>query len=246
MPIIPQFSTATADITGAAIFTFPDVPQGELWCGTTSIPNAPSDVTAMVTASGLLIGSMHGQGSFGPWTCDHSQKLAISATGLTPGAQYQAVWHADSKGREFSTYPAVITTSVAGTVAIAQPVSVVGTVTANQGSPPWQVTVSNFPATQPVSGTVTALPQLAAAVTAGQVTMTGAAVQLPSHGATQGVMLRAPAANTHPLEIGPAGVATTTGLILDPASSTPLLPVSNSNALYAIGTGPDVISFVVT
>jgi hypothetical protein len=33
---------------------------------------------------------------------------------------------------------------------------------------------------------------------------------------------------------------------MDPGKITPLLPVTNSDVLYAIGTSPDVLSFLVT
>jgi len=107
MPIVPLTVAEVADDNGEAVFLFPDVPVGELWSGTTAIPNAETTALATVTAGGILVGSMQGPSSYGPWTVDHSQRLAISAGGLTPGVQYVAVWHADTKGAEFSTYPAV-------------------------------------------------------------------------------------------------------------------------------------------
>jgi hypothetical protein len=130
------------------------------------------------------------------------------------------------------------------------PLQVTGTVTADQGGPPWAVdgtvSVGNFPATQPVSGTVTAAAQLAGSAPVGALTMTGSPVQLPNLGATQGVTLSAPVANTHPIAIGGPAVTATTGFVLDPGHITPLLPVVNADLLYAIGTGPDVLTLVVT
>jgi hypothetical protein len=143
--IVPQHATATADGEGDAVFTFPDVPQGELWCGTTTIPGAPDGAVGTVTASGELLGAVYGPGSYGPWICGSSRKLAIAVSGLAAGTQYQAVWHADDKGTAFSTYPAPITATVSGAVTIPVPLEVDGT-----------VDVGNFPATQPVSGEVTA------------------------------------------------------------------------------------------
>lgn len=107
MPIVALNVAEVADANGDATFQFPDVPLGQLWSGTTAIPNADVFCTATVTASGLLLGSMQGPASYGPWTVDHSQRLTISATGLVAGTQYIAVWHADTMGKEFSTYPAV-------------------------------------------------------------------------------------------------------------------------------------------
>lgn len=231
MAIVPQLTSATADPVGDAVFMFPDVPQGELWSGTTTIPGAPAAALSIVTTGGQLVGSMQGPGSYGPWTVDHSRRLAISTSGLVPDAQYVAVWHADSKGAEFSTYPAPITTAVSGTVNIPQPVEVdvLGSVLVDQGSPPWE--------TQSV---------LAPVVSAGQLVMAGAALQLPAHAASEGVVLSAPTANTHPIALGPAGVTMTTGLLLEPGQLSPLLPVQNSSVLYADGNAPDVLSFLVT
>lgn len=230
MPIVPQHASATADASGDATFTFPDVPQGEIWCGTTQIPGAPATAVGMVTASGELIGQTTGSGSFGPWTCGSSRHLVISITGLTPHQQYQAIWHADSSGASFSTYPAAITpTTVAG-----------------GGS----VDVANFPAVQTVDGTVDVGnfpgPPLAPSVASGQVTMTGAAVPLPSHVPVVGVVLSAPASNVQPVSIGNPGVTAGTGLILSPGQApTPVLPVANSDVLSVIGTSSDVVSFLV-
>jgi hypothetical protein len=221
MAIIPQYATATAGAGGGAVFMFPDVPQGELWCGTTNVPNAPTSFVGIVTASGQLLGQMNGAGSFGPWTCDYSQTLAITGSGLTPGTQYTAVWHADSRGAEFSTYPAPITPTV-----VSGPI--IGT-----------VDVGNFPPVQTVDGSVTVLPSLAGAVIGGSVTMTGAPVTLPAHSATQGVVLAAPLTNIHPVSLNG-------GFVLDADHETPLLPVSNSDLFIATGTGPDVLTFLVT
>jgi hypothetical protein len=220
MSIITQHATAVADTGGQASFVFPDVPMGELWSGTTSIPLAPPSAVSTVTAGGLLVGAMYGPGSYGPWTVDHSSRLIISSAGLTPSTQYQAVWHADDKGATYSTYPAPITPTVSGSVAIPVPVP------ASQ-SGPWTMTVSNFPST------------LAAVAPGGLVTMTGAAVTLPAHSATAGVVLAARSTNA-------AAITIDTGLEIDAGQMTPLLPVANSNVLSARGTSGDVLSFLVT
>jgi hypothetical protein len=232
MAIVPQHATATADVDGDATFLFPDVPQGELWSGTTQISGAPSTAVSVVTGGGEYFGDMFGPGSYGPWTCSSSQKLVITTTGLTPHAQYEAVWHADDKGASYSTYPAPIT-----------PVAVGGGGT---------VDVANFPAIQQVDGTVGVTgtvmtePNFATSVRSGQVTMTGSAVTLPSNVPVQGVVLTAPASNGHAISVGGAGVTASTGMILSPGQApTPVLPVDNANVLSAIGTSGDVLSFLV-
>ena len=247
MAIVPQHADATADGSGDAVFMFPDVPQGELWTGTTQIAGAPSTAVGVVTGGGEYFGEMFGPGAYGPWTCGATRRLAISASGLTPGVQYQAVWHADDKGEQNATYPAPIT-----------PTTVVGGGVVDIGNfPPIQtvdgtVDVGNFPATQTVAGavtvtgTVTADPALVAVVKSGQVAMTGSIVNLPSNAASQGVALTAPASNAGPIAVGAALVAPGTGMILSPGQApTPVLPVANSSALHAIGTSGDVLSFLV-
>lgn len=234
MPIVPQHAVATADGDGDATFVFPDVPQGTVYCGTTQISGAPSTAVGVVTGSGEYFGDMYGPGSYGPWTCGSTQKLAISATGLTPGTQYEAVWHADSEGAKTSTYPAPITpvaVSGGGTVDVGNfPAiqTVDGTVIADQGGAPWAVT-----------GVVASAPALASSAPGGQVVMTGSGVALPSHAATAGVVLSAPITNAHPIEIDG-------GFIVEPGEMTPLLPVTNSDVFTATGTASDVLSFLVT
>lgn len=234
MAIVPQHATGTADTDGDATFVFPDVPQGELWCGTTQVPSAPASLMATVSSSGELLGSMNGSGSYGPWTCGATRKLTISASGLVPGTQYEAIWHADTKGNEFSTYPAPITPTV-----VASGTSVTVTNFPAIQEVDGTVNVGNFPATQPVSGTVTAAPELAATVPAGATAMTGSAVTLPNHAAVQGVVLSAPSANAHPLTLNG-------GFVMEPGQTTPLLPVANLDLISATGTSPDVLSWVVT
>jgi hypothetical protein len=249
--IIVLSAVATSDGAGDATFVFPDVPQGQLWCGTTSVPTAPDTMRAQVFASGQLIGSMTGPGSYGPWICNYTQTLIIAATGLATDTQYQAVWHADDQGASFSTYPAPITPVVAGTVTIPTPVPITGTITADQGSPPWQVDITgpsplpvNVVAPDPLPTTTS--PTLATGVASDQVVMTGSAVHCGSNTATEGVSFSAAKTNTDPIEIGDAAVSTGNGYIVEPGQNTPLFPVSNSDVFWAIGTTSDVLSFLVT
>lgn len=239
MTITVQYATAHANGGGDAVFMFPDVPQGELWCGTTTIPAAPNTMTAQVLTGGQLVGSMTGPGSYGPWISDYSRQLSIVAIGLTPNNQYQAVWHADSKGSSFSTYPAPITPVVAGTVTIPTPLDV--SITGPSPLPVDGTVTISGPSPLPVDGTVTAVPPLAGTAAGGQVVMTGGTVSLPSNAAVRGVSLSAPTTNAHPVNVGGAS-----GFVLEPGQLSPLLPVSNSNVIAAVGTAPDVLSFLVT
>lgn len=98
MAIAVQYAEDTAEAPGDAIFTFPDVPQGAIYCGPTIIPAAPRTASALVLAGGQVIGNMRGAGMFGPWVADDTRKLSIVCSGLVVGQQYVAVWHAEVNG----------------------------------------------------------------------------------------------------------------------------------------------------
>jgi len=246
MSVQPQSAVSTADGSGEAVFMFPDVPVGQLWIGTVTIPKAPASAAGTVNLGGQPVGPIFGPGVYGPYVTDHTKRFSLSIVGLNPGTQYEAVWHADDEGQKYSTWPGTVTTTVEGTVVIPTPVDV-AIVSPLPVPVDGTVDVGNFPAVQPVSGTVTTEPTLATSSPGGQLTMTGSALALPNHAAVQGVVLSAPTTNAHPIEVGDAGVTTTTGLILEPGGPpTPVLPVDNSNVLHAIGTSGDVLSFLVT
>jgi hypothetical protein len=236
MAVQPQLAVATADGAGEAVFMFPDVPSGQLWIGTVTIPNAPATTAGTINVGGQPVGPLFGPGVYGPYVAGPTKRLSLSIAGLVPDTQYAAVWHADDGGEKYSTWPGTVTTTVEGTVVIPTPVDV--------------AIVSPLPVpvdgTVDVGNTVTTAPTLAATVQAGQVTMTGGIVNLASHAAVQGVVLSTAKTNTDPIEVGGPLVATNTGLIIEPGAMTPLLPVDNSDVLHAIGTSGDVLSFLVT
>ncbi len=245
MSVTTQYAVEVADGAGEAVFMFPDVPQGQEWIGTVTIPTAPASAAGTVNVGGAPVGPLFGPGVYGPYIADSTRRMSLSIVGLVPGTQYSAVWHADDEGQKYTTWPGTVTTTVEGTVVIPTPVDVAivspnpvpvdGTVTADQGTSPWVV-----------DGTVTTEPTLAGTVQSGQETMTGSIVHLPNHPATQGVVLSTAKTNTDPIEVGGPLVATNTGLILEPGAVSPLLPVANSDAISAIGTSADVLSFLVT
>lgn len=245
MSVAPQYAVATADGAGEAVFIFPDVPSGELWIGTVTIPDAPASTAGTINVGGLPVGPLFGPGVYGPYLAGPTKPLSLTVSGLVADKQYLAVWHADNGGERYSTWPGTVTTTVQGTVVIPTPVDV-AIVSPLPVPVNGTVDVGNFPAIQPISGTVTTEPTLAAAVSAGQVVMTGSIVNLPNHPATQGVVLSTPKTNAHPIEVGGALVGVSTGLVLEPGEITPLLPVANSNAISSIGTASDVLSLLVT
>lgn len=237
MAVTIQTAAATADGSGDAVFMFPEVPTGELWIGTVSIPEAPATTVGRITVGGAAVGTLFGPGLYGPYIGDHTRRVGIVATGLTPNEQFQAVWHADDQGQKFTTWPGTVSTTVEGTVVIPTPVDVDivaplpvpvdGTVTANQGTPgssPWPVTST---------------PDLAGSAVGGSVTMTGGPDTLPNHAATEGVTLSAPKTNTDPITLNG-------GFVIEPEQMTPVFPVDNSDVFTATGTSGDVLSFLVT
>jgi len=241
----PQYAVAEADSAGEAIFIFPDVPSGQLWIGTVTIPNAPATTNGTIHVGDLPVGPLFGPGVYGPYVAGPTKRLSLQVAGLAPDTQYLAVWHADDQGEKYATWPGTVTTTVQGTVVIPTPVDV-AIVSPIPVPVDGTVDVGNFPASQTVDGTVTTEPTLAGTVQSGQATMTGSIVNLANHAAVQGVVLSTPKTNAHSIEVGGPLVGTTTGLVLEPGEISPLLPVSNSDALSAIGTSADVLSFLVT
>jgi hypothetical protein len=80
-------------------------------------------------------------------------------------------------------------------------------------------------------------------IVSGQVTMTGSAIQLPANNSSV-VVLSNSAASGHSVYVGPAGVTAATGLEIPKGASVPI-PISNTAALYAIGTSGDILSYAV-
>lgn len=226
--IVPQHAVATSDGSGHAVFKFADVPLGEVWSGTVQIIGAPAGMVGIVQGGGETYGQMNGPGTFGPYTTGHSQPLTISATGLVAATQYEAVWHADSTGSVNAAVPQVISPMTPGSFVIPNPLPVSGTVTALQGSPPWEVDFA--------PGSVVGTDPTLAPVT-GQQTSNTSQVQLSSSVSTvppNGLLITALPTNAAPgVYFGPTGVTTSTGDLLQPGATKPL--TCPPNAVYIIG-----------
>lgn len=79
---------------------------------------------------------------------------------------------------------------------------------------------------------------------AGQITMTGSAIQLPAGAVLQGITLTAKAANTAVIAYGnSSSVTTSTGALIDKGTSVPLYFQGNANSIWVIGTASDVVSY---
>jgi hypothetical protein len=210
----PQSAVATADSAGEAVFMFPDVPSGQLWIGTLTIPTAPASAAGTINLGGQAVGPIFGPGVYGPYVTGPTRRLSLSIVGLVPDTQYEAVWHADDEGQKYSTWPGTVTTTVEGTVVIPTPVDVAIV-------SPLPVPVSG---TVDVGNTVTTAPTLAPASPGGQVAMTGGIVNLPNLAAVQGVTLSTPTTNSHPVIVGGPLRLPPSCLSTIPTSSTPSEP----------------------
>lgn len=105
------------------------------------------------------------------------------------------------------------------------------------------VAVTNFPATQPVSGTVTSnagtgnfntQPSGFGAVLSGQQAVTASAVALPSN-AAHGICVKALTANAIDIYVGPSGITISTGYQLSPGDFM-CFQASNSNLISVIAS----------
>ena len=78
----------------------------------------------------------------------------------------------------------------------------------------------------------------------GTITTTGTAQQLTANPVVNGVVIAAKSGNTAAIEVGNAGVTTSTGFILAAGASTPVIEVLNTNAIYLVGTSGDTFSVI--
>jgi hypothetical protein len=82
-------------------------------------------------------------------------------------------------------------------------------------------------------------------IVAFQLTMTGSAQQLPSNLLTKGGTLIAKSGNSAVIAIGnSSAVTTSTGALLGAGETVPISGITNTDAIYVIGTSSDVISFL--
>jgi len=149
------FATASTDNAGNWAAVFDPVPLGFGWFGTISVPLLGASQTCSILMGSKVIGTIPGPTPWGPIAALGGERITLTATGLTENTVYQGVWIgiiSDSLSVEqlIAPLPAVAPLGGSGPG---------GTVTANQGTAgvsAWPVSVSNFPATQPISGTVAA------------------------------------------------------------------------------------------
>jgi hypothetical protein len=214
VPGVRLTAIATADPTGMAEFLFPAVPNGRVWTGTVNIPAAPNTAQTSVAINGLTIGTTYGINGYGPVQCYRSETLVLGTTGLDPFTQYTAVW--------------VIADEAEG--AAQQPPIAYGSI----------LQINNT-VVNPVSVSVVSLPPPPGTFHLSTLlTMTGSPVAGPSVALTVGVSVLCPTTNKNPINVGASSVSAASGLLSPGQGLT--IPVDNADIVYALGTGPDVLS----
>jgi len=91
---IPLGPGGTSDSSGNLTLSYPNVPTGQTWIGTISIPSAPA--SAVIVASvgnAFAYGTWSGSNTFGPITVGQSDNLSLTMTNLLPSTSYQAAWN---------------------------------------------------------------------------------------------------------------------------------------------------------
>lgn len=79
---------------------------------------------------------------------------------------------------------------------------------------------------------------------AGQITMTGSAIQLPTGSVLQGLNLAAKLLNTNPIAYGTSSAVTASnGALIDKGTNVSIFFQGNPNAIWVTGTAGDVLSY---
>ena len=81
---------AVASSTGGATFSFPAVPNGQIWTGTVTVIGAPDCATMTISSIhlGNDIGQFIGGNNWGPLQLQSGDQLIVTATGLVSGTAY--------------------------------------------------------------------------------------------------------------------------------------------------------------
>jgi hypothetical protein len=212
-----------------------------------------SNFGAAFPAAGTAIGAMNGGNMVG-LAADGSNNLLVNINAQSLGKLLVTADPITFASPQAVTQSGTWNVTNAGTFAVQA---------AQSGS--WSVSVSNFPATQPVSAASLPLPSNAAqeaggnlatlagavssskvnvnlssstlpsSILAGQQAVTASAVALASNALTRGLCVEALSTNTISVYVGPSGVTTATGIEL-PAGSSFCPAVSNSNEIYVIAS----------
>lgn len=83
---------ATTDARGNCTFTFPPVPQGQVWTGTVQILNAPNYSSFVATVAEIGWGTWQGSQPFGPIQAEGRLTVKVVGTTLLPNTAYTAMF----------------------------------------------------------------------------------------------------------------------------------------------------------
>ena len=97
----------TSNSAGAITITFPPVAVNSIASGTVSVPGAPQGAVWNVLVNGQSQGQMVGSTPFGTLQIENSDTLSLTATGVLPSTQYQAVFIG---AIDYGTVPSAIPT----------------------------------------------------------------------------------------------------------------------------------------
>jgi len=90
---IPLGPGGTSDSLGNLTLTYGNVPTGQTWIGTMSIPGAPASALIVAQVGNITYGTWTGSNTFGPITVGQSDNLELTITNLLPSTAYQAAWN---------------------------------------------------------------------------------------------------------------------------------------------------------
>jgi hypothetical protein len=90
---IPLGPGGTSDSLGNLTLTYGNVPTGQTWIGTMSIPGAPASALIVAQVGNIAYGTWNGSNTFGPITVGQSDNLELTITNLLPNTAYQAAWN---------------------------------------------------------------------------------------------------------------------------------------------------------
>lgn len=207
-------AVAVSDASGNITFpAFAQAPIGSVVQGTVSIPGAPLAAQFTAQVNQLTWGTFAGFNPWGPVQLAHGQALTITGTGLTATTAYTAIWLVGQFPESQAPSPPIPYGSI--------------TQIANTTTNP---VIVQFP-TPPSNVVKLALQKV----------MNGSAQQLANSAMNIGVALLSDPNNAHPIYISDSTVSTNSAYI-SPGQGV-VLPVANANAIYALGTARDVLSY---
>jgi hypothetical protein len=90
---IPLGPGGTSDALGNLTITYGNVPTGQTWIGTISIPGAPASALIVAQVGNISYGTWSGSNTFGPVTVGQSDNLELTITNLLPNTPYQPAWN---------------------------------------------------------------------------------------------------------------------------------------------------------